>query len=79
MGESLLILRTRTLDNLSKRVEYLTSNSDSLEEVRFTGWINQSFTRIMPIKVHNGFLKPQQVIYSADDDVDGSCITCLST
>lgn len=41
MGQGLLILCTRSLNNFSEGVENLTRNANCFEEVNLSGWVNE--------------------------------------
>jgi len=77
MRQGLLILHARSLDNLSERVENLTSDADRFEEVCFAGRINEFLAGIMPVEIHNRFLQPQQIVDSADDYIHRCRVTGL--
>lgn len=56
VGQSLLILGAGTLDDLGQGVENLASYAYGLEEIRFTGRIDQFLARVVPVEVHYGLL-----------------------
>lgn len=78
MGQSLLILGARSLDDLGQGVEDLAGYTDGLEEIGLTGRIDELLARVVPVKVHNGLLKTQQVVNRAYDHVYGRRVTGLS-
>ena len=58
---------------------HLASNSNGFEEVGFSSWVNNLLAWVVPVKVHDGLLQPQQVVDGADDQVDGGCVASLGT
>jgi len=78
MCKGLLILGTRTLNNFRERVEHLTGNPNSLEEVGFSGGIYQFLAAVVPVKVHDRFLKSEQVVHSANYHIYSRRVTGLS-
>lgn len=57
VGKCLLILSARSLNHFSKGIEYLTGNADSFKEISLASRIDEFLAGIMPVKVHDGFLK----------------------
>jgi len=57
VSERLLVLSTRALNDLSQCVKNLAGNADGLEEVGLSGGVDQLLARVMPVEVHDGFLK----------------------
>lgn len=79
MGQCLLILCARSLNNFSEGIENLTCDTNGFEEIDFTRRVDQFLAWIMPVEVHDRLLQSQQVIDSADDDIDGGRITSLGS
>ena len=79
MSQSLLISNARTLDDLSQSIEDLAGDADGLKEVGLAGRVNDLFARVVPVKVHHGLLKPQQVINCANNQVHCCGVSCLGS
>lgn len=64
---------------LSEGSEHLFGNINGSAEVSFSWWVNDIFTRVVPVKVHHGLLKSQQVIHCTDHNVHSSVVTSLGS
>lgn len=58
------------LNHFSERVKNLRSDTNGFEEVDLPRWVNYLFAGIMPVKVHDWLLQPEQIVDSANNNVD---------
>ena len=69
-GQALLVPHTRTLRVLRQSSHNLFGHFECLEEVLPPLEVDDGAVRIVPVEVRDGLLQPQEVVHSADHDVD---------